>query len=362
MGSKQGNKQGNNQGNNQLRLEQYETVLYSANINPMGVPASVKKALADNIDNIIRYPRDYYDELKKAIAEYSGCNPANIMLGSGSSDLLRMFITLISPKKALLLTPSSSEYEKVLKLLGCEVDFYELKEDEDYRLDLIDFVGHLDSSYDMIILGNPNNPTSQIIDREDMETLSEICKTFEAFLLIDEMYIEFCEDYTELTSTPLVDSYDNIAVFRSISKFFAVPGLRLAYAIMNNPEKMESLVNLVSPNNIPTLTAASCIPMFRDTTYIEESRSQIYTERNLIYSAMSTNKNIKLFKPYANFMLAKILKEDVTAGAIAEHCNLKGIVIRNCENIRGLDNSFIRFCFMKPKQNDLLVNSILEML
>ncbi|MGN0436180.1 MAG: pyridoxal phosphate-dependent aminotransferase [Wujia sp.] len=358
MGSKQGNKQGNNQ----LRLEQYETVLYNANINPMGVPASVKKALADNIDNIIRYPMDYYGELKKAIAEYSGCNPANIMLGNGSSDLLRMFITLIAPKKAMLLTPSSSEYEKILRLHGCEIDYYELNEDDEYRLDLVDFVGQLDSSYDMIILGNPNNPTSQIIDREDMKTLSEVCKTFEAFLIIDEMYIEFCEDYKELTSTPLAESYNNIAIFRSVSKFFAVPGLRLAYAIMNNPEKMNCLVNLVSPNNISSLTAAACIPMFKDSAYIEESRSQIYTERNLIYSAMSTSKSIKLFKPYANFMLAKILKEDVTSGAIAEHCNLKGIVIRNCDNIRGLDNRFIRFCFMKPNQNDLLVNSILEML
>lgn len=75
---------------------------------------------------------------------------------------------------------------------------------------------------------------------------------------------------------------------------------------------------------------------------------------------MATKKDVKLFKPYANFMLVKLLKDDVTAQSVADACNLKGIVIRNCENIRGLSNKYIRFCFMKPEQNDLLVNTILD--
>ena len=77
---------------------------------------------------------------------------------------------------------------------------------------------------------------------------------------------------------------------------------------------------------------------------------------------MATNKNIRLFKPYANFMLIKILKEDVTAGQLAEACNLKGMVIRKCDDFRGLDEKYVRFCFMKPAQNDLLVNTLLEVL
>ena len=77
---------------------------------------------------------------------------------------------------------------------------------------------------------------------------------------------------------------------------------------------------------------------------------------------MVTNKNLKLYKPYANFMLAKLLKEDVSASSVAANCNLKGIIIKNCTDIRGLDDRYIRFCFMNPRQNDLLVNTILEQL
>lgn len=347
--------------NNQLRIEQYDTVLYNANLNPMGVPESVKKAIAEHADSVIRYPEDYYPGLKSAIATYAGCKEDQIILGTGSSDLLRLYIKTLSPKKAMVLVPSYSEYEKVLNIFGCEIVYYELKEEDSFEFNIADFVAHLDSSIDLIILGNPNNPTSQIISRDDMITMAEVCKELDTFLLIDEMYIEFAEHYEDLTCVPIVEEYSNIAVLRSTSKFFAVPGLRLAYSVMNNQEYLDTINLTSAPNPIPSLTAAVCTEMFKDKKYIKESRSQIYTERNLIYSAMSTNKNVKLFKPSANFMLVKILKDDVSANQIAAHCNLKGIVIRNCENIKGLNDKYIRFCFMKPSQNDLLVNTILEL-
>ncbi|MDE6025383.1 MAG: aminotransferase class I/II-fold pyridoxal phosphate-dependent enzyme [Lachnospiraceae bacterium] len=345
-----------------LRLEQYDTVLYNSNLNPMGIPDSVKKALSENINSIIRYPSDYYGNLKKSIADYTGCNDKNVILGSGSSDMLRLYVALIAPKKALIPAPSPIEHETALSMYGCEVCYYELSEEDDYKLNVVDFIKTLDSSYDMIILGNPNNPTSQIIDREDIETLADVCRSLDIFLVIDEMYIEFTEKYEELTSVPLVKDFTNLAVIRSISKFFAVPGLRLCYAIMSDEELLTLTETVATPNSISTLTAAACTELFKDKGYIEQSRSQIFTERNLIYSAMATNKNVKLFKPFANYMLIKILKEDVTASELAEHCKLKGIIIRNCENFHGLSDKYVRFCFMKPEQNDLLVNTMLELM
>lgn len=347
---------------NALRLEQYDTVLYNANLNPMGVPESAKKALKDNIDSIIRYPNDYYSNLKGAIAEYAGCKESRLILGNGSIDLLRLFIVLTAPKKALILSPCSTEYERSLKLFGCEVDRYELSEENDYALDIMDFAKSLDSSYDLIILGNPNNPTSQIIDREDIDTLAEVCEALETFLLIDEMYIEFTEQYEQLTSVPLIEQRPNLGVMRSVSKFFAVPGLRLSYLITANDELLSNAKTNSTPNNISTLTAAACTEMLKDKKYIEESRSQIFTERNLIISAMTPCKNVKLYKPYANFVLVKLLKDDVNAADIAEKCKLKGLIIRCCDDFEGLSDKYIRFCFMNPSQNDMLVNTILESL
>jgi threonine-phosphate decarboxylase len=346
--------------NKPLRLEQYETVLYNSNFNPMGIPEAVTKALAANIDSVGRYPQDYYSALRESIADYTGCSTENIVLGNGSSDLLRLFVALLAPKKALIPVPSPTEYETVLSTFGCETVFHELKGAEDFKLDVAALCGTLDSSYDMIILGNPNNPTSQLITREDIEVLAEACHQLDIFLLIDEMYIEFTEQYSELTAVPLVDEYDNIAVLRSISKFFAVPGLRLAYAIMDNPDNMAVINMTATPNSISTLTAIAATEMFKDKRYISESRSQIFTERNLIYSAMSTCRDLRLYKPYANFMLVRLLRADLSAATVAANCNMKGLVLRNCSDFRGLSDKYLRFCFMKPNQNDLLVNTILE--
>jgi threonine-phosphate decarboxylase len=351
-----------NSGNNLLRLEQFDTVLYNANLNPMGVPASVTKAITENAERVCCYPGDYMPELNRTVAMYTGCRSTQLFYGNGTSDAIRRVIAAINPAHAVLLTPSNTEYETLLSACGCDISFYELKEENNFDFDLADFVGTLDSSCDMIIISNPNCPTSRLIDRETLDTLAEVCKELDIFLVIDELYIEFVENYSDYTMIKNISDYDNLVVIRGTSKFFAVPGMRLSCGITNSSFLLDKLANLFDDNTIATLTAIATIAMLNDTKYIRESRSQIYTERNLIVSAMGTNRNIKLYKPSANFMLARILKDDVTAVDITDHCNAKGIVIRNCANIRGLNEKYIRFCFMKPSQNDLLVNTILEML
>jgi threonine-phosphate decarboxylase len=343
-----------------LRIEQYQTVHFDTNVNPLGTPDSVKRAIQENIDAVVTYPDVYYDNLKKAISEYVDVSDENVVLGNGSSDILRLFAALVMPKKALLLSPGPIEYEHVLKSYGSEVDFFDLSEEEDFEIDLAKLCHSIDSSYDMIIISNPNNPSSKSIDRESMEILAKTCKELDVFLLIDEMYVEFTDNESALTSIPLTKKYENIAVMRSVSKFFAVPGIRLAYAVHSNPDNIE-IINITSTkNNLASLSAVAGTVMLSDRIFIEESKSMIHTERSLVYLAMSTCKTIKLYKPEANFMLCKLLKDNIDAKAVAEHCRTRGIIIRDCSDIRGLGSNYIRFSFMKPKQNDLMVNTILE--
>ena len=345
-----------------LRIEQYETVRFDTNVNPLGIPDSVRRAISENISSIIKYPDVYYDNLKKSIAEYHSVSTDEVIIGNGSSDLIRLFTAIIAPKKSLLLCPTSSEYEHILRTYESEVVFYDLKEEDDFILDMKDLVTKLDSSIDMIIIGNPNNPTSKKIEKADIDLLAEVCKELNIFLLVDEMYIEFMDDEEKYTSIPLISEFTNMAVLRSVSKFFAVPGLRFGYALLNNPEYM-NLVNITSmKNNVASLSAISGTVMFNDKEYIAESKSMIHTERSLVYLAMSTCKTIKLYKPDANYMLMRMLNEDVNCKIVAKHCAQKGIIIRQCDDIRGLNDKYIRFCFMKPKQNDLMVNTILEII
>ena len=343
-----------------LRIEQYATVLFNANLNPRGIPDSVKISIKDNIDTISKYPDIYYSKLKTAVAEYVGEPLDNIVLGNGSTDLLKLFGALLTPKKAMIVYPGPMEYARILSAYNSEVLFYELKDENEFVLDINDFITNLTDDMDMVIISNPNNPTSKKISLEDMKTLAEACKEKKIFLIVDEMYIEFVENYKTITAVQLVNDYDNLAVMRSVSKFFSVPGLRFGYAIMNNPELKEIIEKIITKNNIASLTAIAITNMLKDTEYINESISTIHTERSLVYLAMSTSRTIHLFKPDANFMLVKLLKDDITSADVATHCSQRGIIIRKCDDIKGLSNKYIRFCFMNPKQNDLMVNTILE--
>ena len=346
--------------NTPLRIEQYETVLFNANLNPKGIPESVTRAIKENIPSIVKYPDIYYNKLKSAVSSYAKAPLENIVLGNGSTDLLKLFGALILPKKAMLISPGPSEFERVLSAYGAELIYYDLNEDNEYVLDMDDFIKSLTDDLDLVIIGNPNNPTSKKIELADIRKLTEACKDLGIFLIIDEMYIEFLDNYLDYTSVPLTEEFDNIAVIRSVSKFFAVPGLRFAYAIINNPEHKEIIDLTTTKNNIASLTAIAVTDMFKDEAYIEESQSIVHTERSLVYLAMSTSKTIKLYKPDANFMLVKLLKDDLTSSDVAMHCNQRGIIIRKGDDIRGLSDKYIRFCFMNPKQNDLMVNTILE--
>lgn len=346
--------------NTPLRITQYETVLFNANLNPKGIPDSVTRAIKENISSIVKYPDIYYTKLKSAVSSYAKAPLENIVMGNGETDLLKLFGALLLPKKAKLIVPGPSEFEHVLNAYGADIDYYKLKEEDDFQLDMDDFISTLEDDLDVIIISNPNNPTSKKIELSDIRKLTEACKDRDIFLLVDEMYIEFLDNHLDYTAIPLTEEYDNIAILRSVSKFFAVPGLRFAYAIMNNPVHKEIIDRTTTKNNIASLSAIAVTDMFKDEDYITESQSMIHTERSLVYLAMSTSKSIKLIKPDANYMLVKLLNDELTSSDVAEHCNQRGIIIRKCDDIRGLSNKYIRLCFMNPKQNDLMVNTILE--
>lgn len=341
-------------------ITQIETVRFDLNMNPLGIPDSVTKAVANNTAQLINYPDPTYKRLKESISDYTGAKTDNIIVGSSSYELIKLLIEFNTPKKALLITPGSQGYENMLKLNGCEILYYNTKEEEDFVLDIADYISNLNEELDMVFISNPNGTTSSVIDRESMEFIAKVCKGNDIFLVVDEEYMDFVKDKADCTSILLAEEYDNIAVLRNTTKFFAVPGLRLSYLITSNVVFQKTLEIAGFPYSINKMAEVAGIDMFKDASYISESDSVITTERSLVYAALAGHKTIKLYKPAANFILVRLLKDDITAQDVADYLVNKGLYIRNCSDINGLSNKYIRFCFMNPKQNDLLVNTLLE--
>ena len=203
-----------------------EIVSFGANVNPLGLSEQLKKDLASHLDVITRYPDRDYRSLKKAISKYTGVSADHIVIGNGSTELISLLISTRTPKKALVLGPTYSEYARELSLNGGSMDFYNLKKEQDFQLDIDDFITTLKTDYQLAIICNPNNPTSSALTTSEMERILAACREYGIFVMIDETYVEFAPDIEAVSAVSLIPKYDNFMIIRGVSKFYAAPGLR----------------------------------------------------------------------------------------------------------------------------------------
>lgn len=336
-------------------IKKEEITSFSANVNPLGISPLLKKTLADHIDAISTYPDRDYTSLRNCIADYVGAEPGNIIVGNGTTELISLFIQIRKPKKALIIGPTYSEYERSVSLEGGSSLYYPLKEEDDFQLNVTDFIEHLSENIDLVIICNPNNPTSTAISKADMRKILDACKLFDVFVMVDETYIEFVLDSEQYSSVPLTGYYNNIIILRGTSKFFAAPGLRLGYAITGNQDLIKYINTHKNPWMINSLAAIAGEIIFQDTDYIEETKHLISTERERISKILRDNPNFKVYPASANFLLVRLLKQDVTSEIVFDRAIREKMMIRDCSTFPFLDNKYIRFCIMSPEMNDKLL-------
>ncbi len=341
-------------------IKKENIVSFSANVNPLGLSGRLKSELASHLDVICSYPDREYTKLRNVIGQYLNCPPENILMGNGSTELITLFIKTVSPEKALIIGPTYSEYERELSLGGGTSLYYPLKEEDGFKLDCDDLIGTLNESIDMLILCNPNNPTSSAVRRSDMRRILDACKTCDIFVMVDETYVEFVEEYDRITCVPLTDSYNNLCILRGISKFFAAPGLRLGYAVCGDSDLMKDIAAIKDPWTINSVAEIAGTIMFTDSDYIKATKDLIFSERARVTDALRSIPGLKVYDPVANFVLCRITKENVDADILFDKAIRSNMMIRNCSSFPFLDNTYFRICFMNPDDNDRLLALIRE--
>lgn len=343
-------------------IKKEDITSFSANVNPLGISPLLRDTLAKHVDAITSYPDREYTQLRKSICAYTGANFENIIVGNGSTELISLFIQTTHPKKALILGPTYSEYEREISLEGGHTLYYPLKEENNFQMDVDDFCNQLNDSLDLLVLCNPNNPTSTAVTRKDMRKILDCALQYGISVMVDETYEEFTPEGSKISSIPLTNNYNNLIVLRGISKFFAAPGLRLGYAVTGNPDLLKYINTKKNPWTINSLAEiAGCI-MFSDKDYINKTKALISGERQRMYDTLSSWKTVKVYPSCTNFLLVRILREDVTSDMVFDHCIRKGLMIRDCSTFPFLDSSYIRFCVMSPEKNDELLEAFREIL
>ena len=343
-------------------IKKEDITSFSANVNTLGISPLLRDTLAKHVDAITSYPDREYTQLRKSICAYTGANFENIIVGNGSTELISLFIQTTHPKKALILGPTYSEYEREISLEGGHTLYYPLKEENNFQMDVEDFCRQLNDSLDLLVLCNPNNPTSTAVARKDMRKILDCALQHGISVMVDETYEEFTPEGSKISSIPLTNNYNNLIVLRGISKFFAAPGLRLGYAVTGNPDLLKYINTKKNPWTINSLAEiAGCI-MFSDKDYINKTKALITGERQRMYDTLSSWKTVKVYPSCTNFLLVRILREDVTSDMVFDHCIRKGLMIRDCSTFPFLDSSYIRFCVMSPEKNEELLEALREIL
>lgn len=337
-------------------------VSFSANVNPLGISDRLRHSLAEQLDAISTYPDREYTALRQCISRYAGCGPEQIIVGNGSTELISLIIQSIHPKKALILGPTYSEYEREISLEGGHTIYYRLREEREFVMEVDDFCRSLSDDLDLIVLCNPNNPTSTALTRAEMRQILDASLQHGIFVMTDETYVEFTDPEAGISAVPLTAYYSNLAVLRGTSKFFAAPGLRLGYAVTGNRDLIRTIAARQNPWTISTLAEIAGRLMFEDEAYIARTRELISSERSRLTEELRAWGSLHVYEPAANFILLRIEKEDVNADILFDHCIRQGMMIRNCSTFPFLDSRFVRFCVMKPEQNDRLLAAMRELL
>ncbi|WP_250277467.1 pyridoxal phosphate-dependent aminotransferase [[Clostridium] colinum] len=344
--------------NQKYNIPKNSIIDFSGNINPLGMSNKIKNTISSNIDVITTYPDKNYSTLKKSISNYCNCSENSIIVGNGATEIISLFIKNLSPKNAIIVSPSYSEYERELKNNNCNIHFFHLKEEDNFILNIQNLLNIINDKIDLVILCNPNNPTGTALNNDQIKLLLEKCK----FLMIDETYAEFSSESENICATSLVDYYDNLFIIRGTSKFFAIPGIRLGYGICKNKDILHKINKYKDPWSVNSIANLIGITIFNDIEYIKATKNLISTQKKYIFKELSNINNLKFYDSKSNFILCKILNKKTTSTNLFEILIKENILIRDAKNFTFLDDSFFRFCILSEENNKRLINKLKNIL
>ncbi len=328
---------------------------FSVNINPLGLPKGLNQAVQAAMEDVIYYPDCFNRNLRNAIAKYENIAIDHIFCGNGASDIIFRICYAKKAKTALVLAPTFSDYERALRASGCEqVIYHYLQESLGFQPDESLEKQIQDGKYDLIFLCNPNNPTGCVMTRGKLEKIAKVVEGYGGTLVVDECFLDFVVNKQEISLLPLVGQYPNLMVLKAFTKFFAMPGFRLGYAISSNQEWLESLYQYGADWTVSTFAQYAGIEALRDDSYRKKAVEFVAREREFLQIALQ-GLGCTIYESKANYIFFGCPSQENLDNILLEHYN---IAIRSCSNYVGLGRGYYRIGIKNRKENEKIVSAL----
>ena len=341
----------------QLGTAPDDIIDFSASINPLGLSSMVKKSIICALDSLVHYPDNNHSELKQALADYHGLPAANIVIGNGSTELIYHLPAMLPGTRALIISPSFNEYVRSLGQQHWEVRHFVLKPESNFSIDLAALEQALAEGYDALYLCNPGNPNGTLYTLKTIERVYSLCIASGTFLVLDEAFIDFCEDSS---AKRFIIRGDNGIVLRSMTKFFGIPGLRLGYALSSSTLAVR-LDAMGGPWSVNTMALAAGVAALRDIAHNQQTIEYIRQERRNLFDRLKEFRQLKVYPSSANFILAEIT-EGMSAIELRDRLMHQRLLIRDCTNFMGLSPRFFRVAVRTGEENERLVTALKRIL
>lgn len=320
---------------------------FSASISPLAPPDATDVLLAA-YERIGHYPDDRYTAFREAAANFVGVDASNIIPGNGSTEIIRLFAETVIERgdRVTIPHPTFGEYEFQSRLFGARPRFIEYGRVKNGRISDSVLGGSK-----VLYICNPNNPTGDLLPRDVLIDLATRCSKNNIFLFVDEAFIELSDP--EQSIADVAAENDFVFVLRSLTKCFAVPGIRIGYGI-GTAKLAELLDRARLPWNLNIFADAIGIHLFKNPEYLERSRELIKTEREWLINRLNSIRGIHPLESKANFILLDISGTGLTSREITQRMLGHGIQVRDCSSFRSLDEDHVRVAVKTRAENERL--------
>lgn len=332
---------------------------FSANINPLGLSEKVKSKIIETLDSLVHYPDVTYSQSKAALAEYHSCPTQQILLSNGAVEIFYELARYVKPKKILLLSPTFMEYEKAFKQVGSEIICHVL-EGPHYSWTFESILPNLEklSSGDLVLICNPNNPTGTLVPTATLLLVAEFLRQKGAYLVLDEAFMDFVLDNDAYSMVAHLKDYQNVIVVRSLTKFYAIPGLRLGYALSSNIDLIAAIDEMRPPWTINALADALVPVILKDSEYHHATEEWLKSEQEFLYKELTALPDLQVLPPTVNYIFFEYEGNE----SLRELLIQEKIFIRSCHNYHHLNDRHYRVAIRSREENCRLIEAFRSVL
>ena len=326
---------------------------FSANVSPLGLPEGVARAITAALPTADRYPDPLCRELRAKLALHEGVPAEQILCGNGAADLIFRLVWAKKPRRALVTAPTFAEYATALESVGCTVERFFLREQENFAVTDA-FCAAIRPGVDMVFLCQPNNPTGQLASPELVKKLLRRCGECRTILAVDECFLDFLPDADGWTAKPLLES-GNLVILKAFTKLYGMAGVRLGYCLCGDETLLEKMQTAGQPWGVSSLAQAAGVAALKESAYVDEVRALIARQRPVLTAGLRA-LGLRVIDGKANYLLFRAPAD------LNERLRPLGTQVRSCANYPGLGPEWYRTAVRTAPENARLLELMKEVL